>query len=229
MSRRPRLAVGACAGKNSNACLLNRNNLGKIAQAWSLPTVVRGRSVATYYTGVGTYFAFHTENNAFAPYKVTATNAATVTPTWNISLTGLCSAFVTSTGGINNVILWAPGVGGDQRLRAYNGDNGTGIYSGGVPNEMMTGTREWNTRIVAPGRIYYPGGNTIYVLVTPGEVTTLTPTPTATPPVTATPIPTATPTSTPPIAPIPINTRLCSRQRLPAVASFRQVNMSNNR
>ena len=75
-------------GKDSKAYLLNRNNLGGIAQALafaSLPTAVRGQSAATYHTGLGTYFAFHTEDNAIAAYTVTATNAATITPTWNMS------------------------------------------------------------------------------------------------------------------------------------------------
>jgi hypothetical protein len=193
-------------GKDSKAYLLNRNNLGGIAQPVafaSLPTAVRGQSAATYHTGLGAYFAFHTENNAVAAYRVTATNPPTITPAWNMSQTGLGSVFVTSTGGTNNVIVWAAGGGGDQRLHAYDGDTGTVIYSGGGADEMMLGTRKWNTGIVARGRIYYPADNKIYAFVTSGGVPTPTPTPTATPPVTPTPSPTATPTSTPRVTPTP--------------------------
>ena len=196
-------------GKDSKAYLLNRNNLGGIAQPVafaSLPTPVRGQSAATYHTGLGTYFAFHTENNAVAAYRVTATNPPTITPAWNMSQTGLGSVFVTSTGGTNNVIVWAAGGGGDQRLHAYDGDTGTVIYSGGGADEMMLGTRKWNTGIVARGRIYYPADNKIYAFVTSGGVPTPTPTPTATPPVTPTPSPTATPTSTPRVTPTPTAT-----------------------
>ena len=101
--------------------------------------------------------------------------------------------FVTSTDGTDNVIVWAAGGGGDQRLHAYDSDTGMVIYSGGGPDEIMTGTRRWNTGIVARGRIYYPANNKIYAFVTPGRVPTPKPTPTPT----ATPSPSVSPMPTP--------------------------------
>ena len=216
-------------GKDSKAYLLNRNNLGGISApvAWAnLPTAVRGQSAATYHTSQGTYFAFHTESNAVAAYKVTATNPPTIVPAWSMSQTGMGSVFVTSTNGTNNVLVWVAGGAGDQRLHAYDGDTGTEIYSGGGADEIMLGTRKWNTGIVARGRIYYPADNKIYSFValggaptptptatatpiptaTPTSTPRVTPTPTATPPATATPIPTATPTSTPRVTPTPTAT-----------------------
>jgi len=195
-------------GKDSKAYLLNRNNLGGISPpvaSASLPTAVRGQSAATYHTAQGTYFAFHTENNAVAAYKVTATNPPTIVSAWSMSQTGLGSVFVTSTNGTDNLIVWAAGGGGDQRLHAYDGDSGTVIYSGGGANEMMSGTRKWNTGIVTRGRIYYPADNKIYAFVTPGGVPTPTPTPTPSPSPSATPTPTATPspTATPRVTPRP--------------------------
>ena len=187
-------------GKDSKAYLLNRNNLGGIAQpvaSANLLSAVRGQSAATYHTGQGTYFAFHTESNAVAAYKVTATSPPTIVPAWNMSQTGLGSVFVTSTNGTDNVIVWVAGGGGDQRLHAYNGDTGTVIYSGGGANEMMMGTRKWNTGIVGRGRIYYPADNKIYAFVTPGGIPSPTPTPSATPTPTATPSPSVSPTPIP--------------------------------
>jgi hypothetical protein len=195
-------------GKDGKAYLLNRNNLGGIAQpvaSANLPSAVRGQSAATYHTGQGTYFAFHTENNAVAAYKVTATSPPTIVPAWNMSQTGLGSVFVTSTNGTDNVIVWVAGGGGDQRLHAYDGDTGAVIYNGGGANEMMNGTRKWNTGIVGRGRIYYPADNKVYAFVTPGGVPTPTPTPSATPSPTptATPIPSVSPTPTPRATPRP--------------------------
>ena len=152
-------------GKDGMAYLLNRNSLGGVSTplaSENLPSAVRGQSAATYHTSQGTYFVFHTENNAVAAYKVTATSPPTIVPAWSMSQSGLGSVFVTSTDGTNNAIVWVAGGGGDQRLHAYNGDTGAVVYAGGGANEMMTGTRKWNTGIVARGRIYYPADNKIY-------------------------------------------------------------------
>jgi hypothetical protein len=157
-------------GKDGMAYLLNRNNLGGVTTpvaSENLPSAVRGQSAATYHTSQGTYFVFHTENNTVAAYKVTATTPPTIVPAWSMSQTGLGSAWVTSTDGTNNAIVWVAGGGGDGRLHAYDGNTGNVIYAGGGANEMMSGTRKWNTGIVARGRIYYPADNKIYAFKVP--------------------------------------------------------------
>jgi hypothetical protein len=165
-------------GKDGMAYLLNRNNLGGITApvaSENLPTAVRGQSAATYHTSQGTYFVFHTENNAVAAYKVTPTNPPTMVPAWSVSQTGLGSAWVTSTDGTSNAIVWVAGGGGDGRLHAYNGDTGNVIYAGGGANEIMSGTRKWNTGIIARGRIYYPADNKIYAFKVPNATPIPTP------------------------------------------------------
>jgi hypothetical protein len=157
-------------GKDGMAYLLDRNNLGGVTApvaSENLPTAVRGQSAATYHTSHGTYFVFHTENNAVAAYKVTATNPPTIAPAWSVSQAGLGSTWVTSTDGTNNAIVWVAGAGGDGRLHAYDGDTGTVVYGGGGANELMSGTRKWNTGIVARDRIYYPADNKIYAFRLP--------------------------------------------------------------
>jgi hypothetical protein len=207
-------------GKDGKAYLLNRNNLGGISTpvaSANLPSAVRGQSAATYHTSQGTYFVFHTESNLVAAYKVTPTNPPTIVNAWNVSQIGLGSAFVTATDGTNDVIVWVAGGGGDQRLHAYNGDTGAVVYAGGGPNEMMTGTRKWNTGIVARGRIYYPADNKIYAFNIPTG--TPTPTPTATPTATPTPTPTVTPTptATSTVTPTPVLRRLTYNGGMPFV------------
>jgi hypothetical protein len=76
-------------------------------------------------------------------------------------------------------------------LHAYNADTGAVIYAGGGANELMGGTRRWNTGIVARGRIYYPADNKIYAFTIP----TGTPTPTATSAPTSSPTPLPNPRS----------------------------------
>ena len=73
-----------------------------------------------------------------------------------MSQSGRGSPWVTTTDGpgVNNTIVWVAGLSGDQRLHGYDGDTGV-AYAGGGANELMTGTRQWNTGMVARGRIYF--------------------------------------------------------------------------
>src|SRR5881296_1485580 len=69
-------------GKDSNAYLVNRNNLGGITSPVTQTNVSginKGTSAVTYHTSQGTYFGFHNESNTIRAYKVTATNPPTIT------------------------------------------------------------------------------------------------------------------------------------------------------
>src|SRR6059036_3499783 len=91
-------------------------------------------------------------------------------------------------------------------LQGSNGDTGAVIYAGGGANELMSGTRQWNTGMVARGRIYFGADNKVYAFRVPGAPTP-TPTPAASPTATATatasPTPTPTSTATPTPTPTP--------------------------
>jgi hypothetical protein len=169
-------------GKDGNAYLVNRNNLGGIGGTVYQANVMginRGTSAVTYHTSQGTYFGFHNDVNAISAYKITATNPPTIVLAWSQNQIGRGSPWVTTTDGTNNTIVWVAGVAGDQRLHGYNGDTGAVIYGGGGANELMTGTRQWNTGMVARGRIYFGADNRTYAFMLPAG--TPTPTPTAIP------------------------------------------------
>ena len=183
-------------GKDGNAYLLNRNNLGGIAAPVAQLSVgggLLGQSSATYTTSQGTYFVFRSGSSTLKAYKITPTSPPTIVSAWTVSQTGQGSPWVTTTDGTNNAIVWVVGAQGDQRLHGYNGDTGAVVYAGGGANELMTGTRKWNSGMVARGSIYVANDNKVYAFRVPGG--TPTPTPTATS--TATSTPTATATSTP--------------------------------
>src|SRR5437588_2189778 len=192
-------------GKDNNAYLVNRNNLGGInspvAQG-NVGGINRGTSAVTYHTSQGVYFGFHNDAGAISAFKVTATNPPTIVSAWSVGQNGRGSPWVTTTDGTNNAIVWVAGVEGDQRLHAYNGDTGAVIYSGGGPNELMTGTRQWNTGMVARGRIYFGADNRIYAF----RLSSTTPTPTPTATATATVTPTAARTPTPTATATPTST-----------------------
>ena len=188
-------------GKDGNAYLLNRNNLGGIAApvaSLSVDGTIRGQSSATYHTSQGTYFVFRAASNQLKAYKVTATSPPTIVSGWSVTQNGQGSPWVTTTDRTNNAIVWVVGAQGDQRLHGYNGDTGTEIYAGGGANELMSGTRKWNSGIAARGSIYVANDNKVYAFRVPGGTPTPTPTasPTPTPTATATGTPTSTPTAT---------------------------------
>jgi hypothetical protein len=181
-------------GKDGNAYLLNRNNLGGVAAPVTqlgVDGTTRGQSSATYHTNQGTYFVFRTGSGGISAFKITATTPPAIVSAWSVSQNGQGSPWVTSTDGTNDAIVWVVGAQGDGQLHGYNGDTGAVIYPGG---DVMSGTRKWNSGIVARGSIYVANDNKVYAFRVPAG--TPTPTPTASPTPTATATPTATPTAT---------------------------------
>ena len=158
-------------GKDGNAYLLNRTNLGGIsAPVASLH--VAGSSIiqaaAAYRTTVGSYVVFANANNLNALFII-ASNPPAISNAWSRAENGSGSPFVTSTDGTNNVIVWGIGSENDQRLHAFLADSGTNVYAGGGANELMAGTRRFNTAIVARGRIYVANDNKVYAFTLPGQ------------------------------------------------------------
>jgi PQQ enzyme repeat. len=191
-------------GKDGNAYLVNRNNLGGVAgpvTSLGVDGTLLGQSSATYTTAEGTYFVFRAGSNQIKAYKITATSPPAITFAWEQTQSGRGSPWVTTTDSINNAIVWVVGAQGDHRLHGYNGDTGAVVYAGGGADELMTGDRKWNSGIVARGSIYVANDNKVYKFNVPGGAPTPTPSPvvspTATPPVTPTPSTTPTPTATP--------------------------------
>src|SRR5436189_1139121 len=149
-------------GKDGNAYLLNRNNLGGIAAPvaqLSVDGAIRGQSSATYHTKQGTYFVLRTGSGEISAYKITATTPPAIVSAWSVSQNGQGSPWVTTTDGTNNTIVWVVGAQGDGQLHGYNGDTGAVIYPGA---DVMSGTRKWNSGIVARGSIYVANDNKVY-------------------------------------------------------------------
>ena len=192
-------------GKDGKAYLLDRNNLGGIAlpvTQLSVGGAVLGQSSASYRTGQGTYFVFRLGSSTLKAYRITPTTPPTIVSAWSVNQNGQGSPWVTTTNGTNNAIVWVVGAQGDGQLHGYDGDTGAVIYAGG---DVMSGTRKWNSGIVARGSIYVANDNKVYAFRVPGATPTPTPTPTRTP--TPTPTPTRTPTPTPTRTPTPTPTR----------------------
>src|SRR5581483_6302084 len=213
-------------GKDGNAYLVDRNNLGGVGgpvASAGVDGTMRGQSSATYTTVQGTYFVFRAGSSSIKAYKVTPTNPPSISFAWEQTQTGQGSPWVTTTDSTNNAVVWVVGAEGDNKLHGYNGDTGEVIFTS---NETMTGTRKWNSGMVARGSIYVANDNKVYKFTVPGGAPTPTPSPsvspTATPPATPSPTPTATvvpsPTATPPVTPTPPLTPTPSTSPSPSVS-----------
>ncbi len=182
-------------GKDGNAYLLDRNNLGGIGAPVTSSHVNNNaiiQAAASYLTNQGTYVVFRGNSTTLSAFRINPGNPPTITEVWSVNQSGVGSPFITSTDGTNNVVVWAVGaaINGDQKLHGYDGDTGAVIYAGGGANEAMAGMHSYNTTgIAARGRIYIGTDNKVYAFKIPGGIPTPTPTPTASP--------TATPTITP--------------------------------
>jgi hypothetical protein len=184
-------------GKDRNAYLLNRDNLGGISAPMAVSQVATNtilQAAVTYRSEQSTYVAFRANNDGntvLSAFRITVTNPPTIVSSWNVprSNGGCGSPFATSTDGTSNIIVWVVGTedhqtGGDQRLHGYDGDTGTVVYNGGGPNELMAGTHYYNTTgIVARDRIYVAGDNKVYAFGVPRPTPTprVAPTPRARP------------------------------------------------
>jgi hypothetical protein len=199
-------------GKDGNAYLLDRDNLGGITDpvAWShLSDNPIMQAAATYRTNQSTYVAYRVfPGNFLGAFRISATNPPAITSAWSVGRQGCGSPFVTSTGGSSNVIVWVVGTDergnhlGDQRVHGYDGDTGAVVFDGGGPNELMANTWSYSTTgIVARGRIYVASNNKVYAFAVTGGTPTPTPTATATPTVAPTSTPTPGVTPTPAVTP----------------------------
>lgn len=157
-------------GKDGNAYLLNRTNLGGVsvplAKAHiSSSTIIQ--AAATYRTALGTYVVCCGNTSQLIAFRINLANPPTITGVWTNSQSGRGSPFVTSTDGTNNVVVWGIGSENDQRLHGFDGDTGVVIFNGGGANELMSGTRRFNTAIAARGRIYVANDNKVYAFTVP--------------------------------------------------------------
>ncbi len=163
-------ALVVAIGKDRNAYLLNRANLGGITTPVAQANVSTGlviNSPATYRTTQDTYVALRPVSGTLTAFRITATSPPTIATGWSVASLGRTSPFVTSTDGTSNPIVWAYGHGTNQRLFGYNGETGAVIFAGGGASDTIGGTRTFNTGIAARGRIFIAGDNKVYAFKVP--------------------------------------------------------------
>jgi outer membrane protein assembly factor BamB len=162
-------------GKDANAYLLNRANLGGMdAQPLVPPTVVAGDQIinaaAAYTTATGTYVVFKNggatgcpagQTGGLTAIRIAAASPPTMAIAWcgGPATNGSPAVSMTDTAG-GNAVVWV--VGNDNRLYGLNGDNGQSIVAGAT---AMATVKAHQSPIVVGGRIFVASDTRIYAYI----------------------------------------------------------------
>ena len=139
----------------------------------SVGGTIRGQSSATYHTSQGTYFVFR--QRAISS-RLTRLPQQSADDRLRVERESERPGFALGYNyrrdeQCHRVGCWCQG---DGQLHGYDGDTGA-VFT--LAAHVMSGTRKWNSGIVARGSIYVANDNKVYAFRVPGG--TPTPTPTA--------------------------------------------------
>ncbi len=156
-------------GKDGNAYLVNRLNLGGIGGQIAIAQVSSSEIItapAVYETAATSMVAFTNSNsskcggNSMTMLTVAPSGATPINTAWCTQFNGRGSPIVTTTDGTANPIVWVVGAEGDNELHAFNATTGAVLFNGSGTG--MQGLRHFQTLISAEGRLYVAGDNKVY-------------------------------------------------------------------
>jgi hypothetical protein len=163
-------------GKDGNAYLLDRGNLGGVGRALSATAnndytlhVASDEIISApvvYTTPTATYVAFKGAGSIctsgagdLAALKIVPGTPPTLAASF-CAQGGAGSPMVTTSDGHNDAIVWTLGAEANNRLNAFDGDSGAAInftgHSVNIPN-----MRRYNAAIAAKGRIFVPADRAV--------------------------------------------------------------------
>jgi outer membrane protein assembly factor BamB len=159
-------------GKNGDAYLLDRDNLGGIGGQLASTHVSPMRIIAApavWSAGDGVFVALQDDGANCPPdkpgkgllvLKIRADPTPAIDTAWCGAIASYSgSPIVTTSDGHSNPIVFALGAAGDRRLYAFRGDTGELIAA---PRDRMIGTTKFQTVIAADGRLYFTAGGKLY-------------------------------------------------------------------
>ncbi len=162
-------------GKDGNAYLLDRANLGGIGGALATEPVARGAIVtapARVPVGDGMLVALRgrgamcpgSGGSGLIALRIAGGARPSVGTAWCAALDGRGSPIVTTPDGHSDAIVWIAGAEGDDRLHGFRADTGQPVFAGGGPTDRMAGLRRFATILAAAGRLYVAGDGRLYAV-----------------------------------------------------------------
>ena len=161
-------------GKNGDAYLLDRANLGGIGRPLAHRHVSDSaiiNAAATYVTPAASYVVFRGRGSGcpsgqsgdLVALRLAATAPPSIGVAWCASAQGRGSPMVTTTDGRSEAIVWSVAAEGDNRLRGFDGETGRPVFGGGGPGDQLPLVRRFQTPIVADGRLVVAADNQLVV------------------------------------------------------------------
>jgi hypothetical protein len=159
-------------GKDGNAYLLDRANLGGITNPLALASVAAGsiiNAAAAYTTPQASYVVFKGtgkgcpsgQSGGLATFKISATSPPAVTMAWCGGPATQTSPAVSATDAQGtDAVVWI--VGNDNKLYGLDGDTGKSIFAGGASADTMSTVQKFIPPIVANGRVFVAANNQVY-------------------------------------------------------------------
>jgi outer membrane protein assembly factor BamB len=159
-------------GKDGNAYLVDRSNLGGIGSPLVLASVATGtiiNAAAAYTTPQGTYVVFKGagkgcpsgQSGGLAAIKIVPASPPAISMAWcgGPRTNGSPAVSVTDAQG-TDAVVWI--VGTDNKLYGLDGDTGKNLFGGGTSADTMSSVQKYIPPIVANGRVFVAANNQVY-------------------------------------------------------------------
>ena len=156
-------------GKDGNAYLVKRGNLGGIGGPATIARVSNGEII----TGPAVYSTSSLDMVALTNFNPVGCSTpglmmlqlkpdgkSPIGVAWCTYYNGNGSPIVTTSDGTADPIVWVVGAGGDRELHGFNALTGAAVFGGA--GTAMNGLHSYQTLIVAGGRIYVAADGTVY-------------------------------------------------------------------
>jgi hypothetical protein len=159
-------------GKDRKVYLIDRDTMGGQSAPLASPTVAGGtiiNAAVAYKTATATYAVFRStpagcpsgQSGSMGAVKLTPASPPTAAVVWCSGAASKKSPAVSMSSPAGaDTLVWL--IGNDNKLHAYDGDAGTEVFAGGGTSDTMSGVSQWQTPIVANGRIFAAADAQVY-------------------------------------------------------------------